>query len=463
MTIKNSVLDRRRFLRGTGVALGLPLLESFMPKTARAAGPAPGYAVFLVDMNGVQQQPGFGNEPERFWPTKAGALTTASMMADSGRAVSELAAYADYLNIIRGVSMAFDGNGCGHSGGGNQLLTAAKVSADPAKNKSLAMGPSADYRISQALAGKEPFALYAGPKYGYINDHISFRGTKDLIIAEANPWTAYSKIVSMTGGAGAAQELVLNRRRSVNDLVRGELNVLLGDKTLSSADRQRISMHLASVRDIEQQMVKELPAATVADLKSVDGQQGTDGNRLKVLALEFDLAVFALASGQHRVVFIQNGDGTDGIGYTVNGVKLPSYHHISHRINGDGTEGTPIDGADLMHHQIDRIHLRHFGMLIGKMGAVKTPMGSLLDLGFAAWANQLGDGYHQYKNVPYIIAGRAGGYLKTGQFLDLPKVMNNKLLNTLITAAGVRSSAGGPIDDFGDPSLPKGLIPGLVA
>lgn len=463
MTFKPSFVDRRRFLGGAGVAVGLPLLEGFMPKRARAAAAVPGYAVFLVDMNGVQQQPGFGTEPERFWPTNPGPLTKASMTADAGRAVGELSAHAESLNIIRGVGMAFDGNGCGHSGGGNQVLTAAKVSADPAKNKSLAMGPSADYRISQALVGKEPFALYAGPKYGYINDHISFRGPKDLIIAESNPWTAYSKIVNMAGGGGAAQELVLSRRKSVNDLVRGELMALRKDSRFSAADRQRLDMHFASVRDIELQMVKELPADKVAAMKSVDGQHRTDDNRLKVLALEFDLAVFALASGQHRVAFIQHGDGTDGIGYTVNGAKLPSFHHISHRINGDGSEGTPISGADMMHHQIDRIHLRHFGMLIEKMAAAKTPTGSLLDLGFAVWTNQLGDGYHQYKNVPYIIAGRAGGYLKTGQFLDLPKVMNNKLLNTLITAAGVRESSGAPIEDFGDPSLPKGLLPALLA
>jgi len=459
----NKLQERRRFLRGAGVVLGLPLLDGFMSKQAHAAVPAAGYAVFLVDMNGVQQNPGYGPEPERFWPTKAGALTTAGMMADSGRAVSELAAHAAYLNIVRGIGFGFDGNGCGHSGGGNQVMTAARVSGDLSKNKSLAMGPSADYRISQSLLSKEPLALYAGPKYGYINDHISHRGIKDVIVGESSPWVTYSKLVSMTGGSGQAQQLVLTRRKSVNDLVRGELNVLLKDNSLSAEDKQRIDQHLASVRDIELQLLTELPAGKVAELKSVDGQHRTDDNRTKVLNLQFDLAAFALGSGQHRVAFIQHGDGTDGISYTVDGAKLPNYHHISHRINSDGDSGSPINGADLMHHKIDRIHLKNFASLMDKMGAVKTPTGSLLDLGYAMWMNHLGDGSHQYKNVPYIIGGKAGGYLKTGQFLDLPKTMNNKLLNTIITAAGVRTASGAPIEDFGDASLAKGLIPALVA
>ena len=75
MTTK-TLQERRRFLRGAGVVLGLPLLDGFRLKQAQAAGPAAGYAVFLVDMNGVQQNPGYGPEPERFWPSKAGALTT---------------------------------------------------------------------------------------------------------------------------------------------------------------------------------------------------------------------------------------------------------------------------------------------------------------------------------------------------------------------------------------------------
>lgn len=453
---------RRKFLRGAGVTLGLPLLDAFTRRKAQAAV-EPGYAVFVVGMNGVQQASGYSGEAERFWPSKTGALTRASLAADTGRAVSELAEHAERLNLIKGIAFAFPGNGCGHSGGGNQVLTAAKVSDDPAKNKSLAMGPSADFRISKALSNQDPLALYAGPKYGYINDHISFRAAKDLIVAENNPWTTYSKLVAMTGGSEAAAKLLVVRRKSINDLVRAEIKELLNDTTLSAADRTRIDAHLSSVRDLELSLVKELPPETVTALRSVDGQQRTDENRLKVLHLQFDLVAFALNSGVTRVAYVQVGDGTDGISHTIDGTKLPSFHHISHRINGDGSEGSPIANSDMMHHRIDRLTMRSYKLLLDKLAAVKTPQGDLLDLGFAVWTNQLATGSHRYENVPYLVAGRAAGYLRTGQFIEVGKTMNNKILNTLITAAGVRTAAGAPIEDFGDPSLPKGLFAPIVA
>ncbi len=455
--------ERRRFLRGAGVSLGLPLLDAFAPKRA-AAAVAPGYAVFVVGMNGVQQAGGYGDEPERFWPSNTGALSRANMAADSGRAVSELVNHAEHLNIIKGLSFAFSNNGCGHSGGGNQVLTAAKVSPDLAKNKSLAMGPSVDYRIARALTNQDPLALYAGPKHGYINDHISHRGAKDVIVAENNPWTTYARIVAMTGGSKAASELLMARRKSVNDLLRKEIAVLLADPQLSSADRKRIEQHLSSVRDIEFRLRSELPPETMAELKDMDGKHRVDGNRLKIMDLQYDLLAMALSSGLARVGFLQVGDGTDGIGHIVNGARTTSFHHISHRINSDGGEGTSISNADMLHHKIDRIVLGSFAKLLDKLQAVQTPTGSLLDMGFAVWTNQLATGSHRYKNVPYIVAGRAGGYLKTGQFVQVPdKTMNNKLLNTLITAAGVRTQAGGPVEDFGDPSLPKGLLTEIVA
>jgi len=385
------------------------------------------------------------------------------LAADTSRAVSELADHAERLNLIKGIHFAFPGNGCGHTGGGNQVLTAAKVSEDPAKNKSLAMGPSVDYRISKALTNQDPFGLYAGPKYGYINDHISFRGPKDLIVAENNPWTTYSKLVAMTGGSEAAAKLLVARRKSVNDLVRGEIKALLADSKLSAADRTRIDAHLSSVRDIELTLTKELPAETVTALKSVDGQQRSDENRLKVLHLQFDLVAFALAAGATRVAFIQVGDGTDSTAFTIDGQKLPSFHHISHRINGDGDQGSAITNADVMHHQIDRVAMRSYKLLLDKLSAVKLPTGDLLDLGYAVWTNQLATGSHKYEDVPYLVAGRAGGYLKTGQFIEVAKTMNNKLLNTLITAAGVRTSGGDPVEDFGDPSLAKGLFTPIIA
>ncbi|MFN7134321.1 MAG: DUF1552 domain-containing protein, partial [Myxococcales bacterium] len=188
-------MNRRMFLKGVGgVVLGLPLLES-LGRTAHAqSNPRPRFAVFVRQGNGVVQA--WGTEPEMFWPRSLGPLTPQSMAADADRATSELKDYADKLLLVRGTRFAFPGEGCGHSGGGNQVLTAARVSTDPRGNRSLAMGESIDNRIARALnpPGREPLTLYAGRKYGYLDEVLSYRGEKMLRGADRNPYTVYERM-----------------------------------------------------------------------------------------------------------------------------------------------------------------------------------------------------------------------------------------------------------------------------
>jgi hypothetical protein len=62
---------------------------------------------------------------------------------------------------------------------------------------------------------------------------------------------------------------------------------------------------------------------------------------------------------------------------------------------------------------------------------------------------------HGFDNLPVIVAGNAGGFLKQGQYLDAGGATNNKLLNTLISAAGV------PTTDFGQGT--PGLLEQMLA
>src|SRR3990170_5040983 len=81
-------VNRRLVLRGAGgLMLGLPLLETFMPRRASAqtAVRSP-FVIIVVGDNGVVQAGvtlGGGGEPEKFWPTATGTLTKEKMMADN--------------------------------------------------------------------------------------------------------------------------------------------------------------------------------------------------------------------------------------------------------------------------------------------------------------------------------------------------------------------------------------------
>lgn len=456
--------SRRRFLKGVGgVTVGLPFLEALLPRHAKAAlGDEKPYAIFCRQGNGVAQA--VDEEPERFWPSFGlGAVTGAALTADTGRAVSELGPYGDRLSLLKGIDFAFEGNGCGHSGGGNQCLTAARVSQDPSGSRSLAEGESIDNLIAKQLGGAdpEPLTLYVGQKRGYLDEVLSYRGPQQLRGAENNPYNVYVDLFGLSNVDPTIVEKLRRRQKSVNDLVRGEMQTLLSRTDLSAADRQRLDLHFQSIRDIEVELVCGLGAGEVAGLKALEAAVSDDDRFADVCKAQMDLIALTLACGAKRAVTLQWGSGNDQTEHTVDGQRQKSFHKISHRIDSDGDMGPPIPNADILHHKIDRIHLSLFKYLLDKLDGYKLANGSLLDLGVTVYLNDLSQKYHSYRGVPYILVGSAGGKLKTGQYLDLG-VTNNKVLNTIGAALGCTNAAGAPLDDFGDVSLSPGGIPQLV-
>jgi len=104
-----------------------------------------------------------------------------------------------------------------------------------------------------------------------------------------------------------------------------------------------------------------------------------------------------------------------------------------------------------------------FKHLLDRFSSYSMPNGTLLDAAYALWTSHVAIGpSHSFNNLPIVIAGGAGGFLRTGQYVDAGGVGNNRLLNTLITANGVRRD-GGPVVDFGEPGLAGGLIDSLLA
>lgn len=460
------MISRRHFLTGLfGVTVALPVLESLLPKKQAKAGtgdPLP-YAIFIRQANGFAQET--NDEPERFFPRNLGALTAATMATDSDRAVSELALYVDKMIVLRGVNFAFPGNGCGHSGGGNQCLTAAKVSDNPSGNQSLSMGESIDNRIAAELnpQGVEPLALYAGKKSGYIDEVMSYRGALDLRAAEHNPFNAYQKLFGLSNVDPEVLKKLAAQRASVNDLVRAQMQSLLGRKDLSQADRSRLDLHFQSIRDLEVNLTCSLPMDDVTQMEMMSAVCRENDNIPIVTRMQMDILALAMACGVSRAATMQIGDGNDSTEYTIDGLRQKSYHKISHRIDSDGDMGPPIDNADVLHHKIDRIHGAHVKYLCDKLSAYTFANGSLLDYGVVVWLNDLANKWHSYDNVPHVLIGSANGYLKTGQYVDAGSVNNNKLLNTLATAVGCTDGKGGPLTTFGDPSLEPGLLNAIIA
>ena len=125
MTFARPRINRRAFLRGAGAtAVALPFLEGLPERSAWAQTDNPVFAFFICTSCGVVQRS--GNDPERFWPTADGPLTTASMQAFAAdRATGILADHASRLLMVRGVNYPYGSSGCGHAQGLVQCLTAS--------------------------------------------------------------------------------------------------------------------------------------------------------------------------------------------------------------------------------------------------------------------------------------------------------------------------------------------------
>ena len=459
---------RRLFLQGMGGALiGLPLLESLPWRRgaglAHAAVPGHRFAIFVRQGNGVQQK--YGTEPERFWPSALGALTRASMTAEPDRATSVLADYADKLLLVRGTQHKFTNSGCGHADGGLQCLTAARPDG-MGKNRALAMGESIDNRIVRELepAGKEPLTLYAGQKAGYLDEVLSYRGPKDRRAAEGNPSNAYKRLFGLPDASMTAEMQLARQRKSVNDLVRSRMTALMSRPELSASDRNRLNLHFEAIRDLEVRLGCHLPKARYDEMAAVPTARADDDDMIETITrMQMDIIALAISCGLTHAATLQIGNGNDQTQYVIDGVKQERFHHISHRNNSDDDSGTPIADADIKHHKIDILFAGFFKYLLDRLKAYTTPAGTLLDEGVAIWTNDLAIGpSHGTANLPQICAGSAGGFLRNGTYVDAGGVTSNKFLNTIGAAVGVKNAAGGPLDDFGDASLTKGLIPQMM-
>lgn len=465
--VRKNAVNRRAFLRGAGaVAIGLPFLEGLPERSAWAADAQPVFTFMMIGSCGVVGK--------SFFPSATGALTTDGLTAASGMATSALAAHAGDLTFLKNVSWPQGGvKSCGHAEGLVQSLTGAAPGTSG--NAAYSSGPSSDMVISMAVnpSGVDPIALYLGPPKAYIADRISFRGAGagQVRAGDQNPYILWSKLMGLTttssGGTTTTDPLAAQlaaTRSSINDVVKAELNSLMGNSALSSDDKQRLQQHFQSIRDTEVTMgnMGLMCSSTGIDTTTLNGYKTgfswkSDQTIEKIALLNMQLVALAFACNYNRVATMQWGDGLDGNHYSVpDSTALGwTFHQISHRVNSDSAVGNNTQAEDA-HHEIDVVRMQ---TLAAGLDAFKSR--GLAGNSIVMWAPHIADGpSHSGTNVPHILWGNGGGFLKTGQYLDTGKVTSNKLHNTIITAA-IRDKSTATVN-FGSGSG-TGMITGMLA
>lgn len=439
--------SRRAFLQGIGAGTALiPLLE-----TDLLAAPLPRRLVLMNFSNGVLA--------EHFYPStegKIGQITLPTVTAP-------LAQLKDDVTIVGHLALRnftdYPNHGAGHENF-SCLFTGAKGhEIHDGGARFVGGSPTLDQYVAAELAKTTTLAikcLSQGLVRGnyWHQSRCFYRGPNDPVTPETDPARSFALLFGggkLPTGPGGAMDLerIRRERRSMLDFLGRDVDGFA--RRLGIEDRRRVEAHLASIRELE----REIAALAIAPvggggcaaprLEPVDASAVTTGKNVpQVLAAQMELIVAAFRCDLTRVATLQlsNGNGAgfifsflglDGPGQEY---KFRDYHDIAHR-PGSG-------GADK--NKVDRWFVEQLVALARRLKAIPEGTGTMLDSSALLLANHMGNGgAHTSTNLPWIVAGRAGGYLKTGHYIRTGGAATTVVLKTLAGAMGVDSNR------FGDP------------
>jgi hypothetical protein len=430
-------LSRRTFLRGTGVTLALPLLESMVP----AGTPLAQTAAAPKTRLGCIYVP-HGATMDKWTPATEG----------TGFAFSEILQPLEPLrdrvcvisNLAHGAVAPWTGE---DTGGAENHVRAAAVflsGAHPVKKNEAFVGVTVDQVAAQHVGqdtplpsielAMEPLNLTcgdAGFTCAYRNT-LSWKSATLPQPMENNPQLVFERLF----GDGSTDAQRLERRQqsqSLLDSIARQVPSL--QKELPAADRRRLREYLDEVREIERR-VKQVDAKLSRDLDLPDAPVGIPADFEEHLRLLFDLQVLAYKAEITRISTLMLARENSNAVYQASGVR-EGFHNASHHSN----ERKNMDQFAV----INRYHVEMLGYFLQKLRATPDGDGTLLDHSMILYGSSLSDGNeHNFDPLPVVLAGGGSGTIRGGRHVRYaPHTPMSNLLLTMLDKMGVRIDAIG--------------------
>jgi hypothetical protein len=278
-----------------------------------------------------------------------------------------------------------------------------------------AIGTTSVRRSFHATAQSQP-SLIAAPGARY----CFWTGPNQPINPETDPIKTYNDLFA---GAGAqtdpATMKLLAERRSILDYVGPSLERF---KTrLGTEDRLLIDGHLNALREFERQLQVGIDASC-SGAAPVTAPGATPGPYFNSLSSYLAIVMAVLKCGISRVVTLQLSDATGtqiDFGAFVPGIPARGTGFKTAYRNWSDLGHNPILGGVDHKRIVDEWWMAQLAELIDQMKAAPdASQGTLFDNAVVLWGNNMQDGANQAsQKIPWLLAGRAGGRLKTGQCL----------------------------------------------
>lgn len=440
----NQRISRRSMLRGTGALLSLPFFESLFPaRVASAAGAAAKPPVRL----GIFSVTG-GTVLESWKPKEPGPITKLPSILRS------LEFAKDDITVVSGLC---------HSGRSDNLNAHEHCSllhltgASSVKKEGGKL--FADISVDQAAArvlGKETLlhSLEIGLNGGEKN--YSFRSRDSVVPYEGNPRLVFDRMFrgrqpvvpnwKRRAEANTSESpTTLNNEsldRSVLDLVLGQANDLR--RGLGRNDQHKLDQYLDSVRSVEKRIAfiearqrqdaldsvgpglstlklpESLPklGTPIWEItRPIDQDPSRHADYIRLLA---DMQVLAFQTDTTRVVTVAAGSDES----MFPGVVTVGYERHCHTLEHQGNASRPEDADPIAREACRQIHAWYtqlFAETVRKLRDIDEGGSSLLDNTLLMFTSYMADGGHGRDDYPVVLAGKAGGALKTGRHLAFDK------------------------------------------
>src|SRR6266545_8290906 len=381
-------VSRRTVLRGIGVTMALPWMESLpaWAGTADAAGPFPKRFAVLFMGNGIN-----GNH---WWAKGAGAEMKLS------KSLAPLEPLKKKINVINGLfNKPAVGMGI-HPGQTGNLLSGVPIQKGPIVRSGITVDQVLANRLGQdtpqaslVLACEQPMTGYHETNFSMAySSHISWQNAESPVPNEVYPALAFDTLFENRGSL---------RNLSILDRVRDAAQTLSGQ--ISSTDQQKLDEYMTSVREVETRIegmrksqekaedlarLKNRPALSMERPANGLPEDFRDHARLMC-----DIIALAFQTDKTRVASLLLARDLSALYYPFLDVK-DGHHLASHNNLSDGYE------------RISRFHLSQLAYLATKLDAMPEGDGTVLDNSCLMFLSNMWAGWkHDNMKLPVVTAG----------------------------------------------------------
>jgi len=404
-------MNRRKMLRGVGVALALPMLESMTPGFSKRLWGNSEEAKTPRRMLAICNN--LGILPDQFFPTQAGADYQLSPYLE------ELADHRSDFTVFSGVSHPYvDGS---HSSDVSFLTAAPHPGGGGFRNT-----VSLDQYIAEKLGNLTRFpSLTLGVNAKEGRRSLSWTDSGVLIPCQDKASEVYKQLFLQGSKEEIDRQMLkLQLGESIMDAIADESRSL--HRRLGVSDRERMDQYTTAVREVEKRMVKSrewerLPKPKPSMAMPIDPESNVE--YMEKTRLMYQIARLAFETDSTRSITLLL-DSSNSQTINVEGADITdSYHNLSHH----GKTEKKLKQLKA----IDRNHMKLLGQLIGDLKNAPEGDSSMLNNTMVMYGSNFGDANkHTTDNMPIILAG---GRFKHGKHLAFDRDQNYPLPNLFVS------------------------------